>query len=141
MMTSKDAYDIALNIADKAMRQLQFFVAICIAFGGWTFVGETIAGLDLWEPKRFLIAAVFTAPTLGLLVGTIDALKRLNAALDVSREIFEKENNGLSEAAKRLHVHGNVWRARIVMSVTILLIDAVILLYGGGNSDQVLMSF
>ena len=46
MMTSKDTYDIALKTADKAMRQLQFFVAICIAFGGWVFAGETIAGLD-----------------------------------------------------------------------------------------------
>lgn len=141
-MTSKDAYDNALNIGDKAMRQLQFFVAICIAFGGWIFVGETIVGYDVLGLRRFLIAAVFSVPTLGLLVGTTQALKRLNAALDVSKnlfekenkDLFEKENKRLSEAANRLHAHQNVTIAYMAMGGTILVIDLLILLHVGGDS-------
>ena len=128
MMTSKEAYDIALKIADNVMRSLQFFIAICTAFGGWTLAGDTIAELDKPGLWRFLIVGVFTASTSGLLVGVINGLKRLNAALDVSRDFFEKENNGLSEAAKRLHVLGSIKRPAIAMGAVILLVDALILL-------------
>lgn len=129
MMTSKDAFDIAVKIGNVALRQLQFFVAICIATGGWTLAGDTIATLESFGTKRILIAVLFTVPTFGLLLGTIDAMTRLNAALDVSRDFFEKENNGLSEAAKRLHAHGNVTRAAFAMGATIFFVDAVILLH------------
>ena len=128
MMTSKDAYDIALNIADKAMGHLKFFVVICTAFGGWMFAGTDINGLDQMY-SRVVLALIFTISTSGLLVGTTDAMGRLNAALDVSRALFEKENNGLSEAAKRLHAHGSINRNRFAMGGTIALVDAIILFH------------
>lgn len=128
-MSIKESYDIALAIANIAMRNLQFFIMISIAFGGWIFAGDDIRNFGKFAPERFLIAIIFTIPTVGLLVGTVEALVRLNAVFDVSKEFFEKETESLNNAAKKMYAHMDVKRAAFFMGATVVFINSLILFF------------
>lgn len=137
-MTGVEAYNIATKIAEIAMRNMQFFVAVCTAFGGWTLAGSTIVQLPPFGLGRILIAGIFTVAALGLVFGTYKMMRRLNGAVEVSKDLFRKENGELSKAAEQMHLLGNIPAVIALMLFTIALIDGIILLH---SSEKTAVGF
>lgn len=86
-MTSKEAYDIALKIAEVYSKNLQFFVAICTLFGGWIVVN----GLSDSSAERALLFFAFVGPTVALLIGQVQLVRRADAAIKLSRRLLVGE--------------------------------------------------
>ena len=128
-MTSNEAYNIAIKLGDIAMRNIQLFITICVAFGGWVLTSDAISQFELFGWERILIIVVFTLPTAGMVAGFAAISKRVNAAFALSKEIFETEKDQLSDNARPMFALGNMNITIVSMSSAILMIDLLVLLY------------
>ena len=126
-MSSKDSYEIGLKLGDAALRNLWFFIFICAAFGGWTLADDVVKNMRQFGAEHLALVSVFTISTIGLTYSEIQILRRVNAAIKLSRELFEKENNDMSEAASSFFRLSNNVVAGIAMIGTVLAIDVLML--------------
>lgn len=128
-MDSKDAYEIALKIADIYLKALQFFIAICALFGGWIVVD----GLPQGYLNRGFLCVIFLASTGTLLFGKLSLLRRAGAAIELSRLRLETQNEPIDSAvaplfsAKAMNSTRNgtvVGMCGVILSVILLIITA-----------------
>jgi len=91
-MTAADAYGIAIDLADQMSKIIQFFIAICTAFGGWILAGKTIRQMPQVGRERFLVAVCFAIPTIGMVVAQIALSKRINGALEIASHRIKNDD-------------------------------------------------
>ncbi len=121
-MTSKEALDVAMNLADKAQKHIQFFILICTAFGGWVLVSKNTFSII----ECALMVLVFSGAAIGLLLGELDIMRRLNAALLFASKKFELEEDAIQTDTRPLFAETNTKNAAIAMGLTILFVNAIL---------------
>ena len=133
-MDSKDAYGIALKIADLYFKVLQFFIAICTLFGGWIVV----KGLPDGTLERMLLAVIFLASTGTLLKGQLTLLKRADAAINLSEQRLEKSMGDVPPQVKPLFAVDATARGRLgtVIGMGGVILAILVLIFVAGDSTQ-----
>jgi len=88
-MTAADAYGFAIELANLMSKNIQFFIAVCTAFGGWIIAGKTIKQMPRFNRDRIILAVCFCFPTLAMAYSQAALGARINGALETSMEMLK----------------------------------------------------
>ena len=126
-LSEKDAVDTALRLVDLAMKAVQFFVVISVAFGGWVLSTADLSVSAPWSGQRILLAAIYGSSAGGLILGILVLLKKTEIALKLATSFVEDDSQN-AVLRRKMYGFGSRY-APISLCATWLLTVALILAY------------
>ena len=89
-MPGAEAIGVALKIAGLGLNNLNFFIAICAAFGGWMMTAKRLPpAMGRW---RFVMTVIFVVASGSIALGTVGLVDRASLALQVAEEQIREED-------------------------------------------------
>jgi len=128
-MTSKEAYDIALKYMRLNIRNFYIFIAVGLAFGGWTVLTSDVNETEAYADLRKVMAVGYTLISVSLLMVTIKYMVRSNAAVKLAGELLQGEP--ASERAQSLSIFKptSILWALFAMTAIIIVVNYIVLIY------------
>jgi len=135
-MKISDAYDAALKTSDLAQNHLNFFIVICLAFGGWCLTSDRIVATRRLSGVRCLVAGVFVISAGAVAKSAIATIDRVNTALKIARaEIPDGMDERKAGLLFELYAPLPEWTAILGLGLTLALTAGLILFYEAPPQD------